>query len=143
VLSLPPAASQTDDTCQYWLTPVASDKDGAAEDVIKTLVGTEQIYAFGDKTPGRKHLKPGDWICFYASGKGIIAHARVSSAPHRTPHHKVRHADRYPWTFRLDQAQLYLTKPVVVGADARANLDAFAERDQQKAGPGLCRERTD
>jgi hypothetical protein len=112
---------------------VASDKDGTAEDVIRTLVGTEQIYAFGDKTPGRKHLKPGDWICFYANGKGVVAHARVASAPLRKPHDKVRHADKYPWTFRLDKTQLYLTKPVVVDADARATLDAFAKQEQQKA----------
>jgi hypothetical protein len=74
-----------------------------------------------------------DWICFYANGKGVIAHARVASAPQRTPHPKVRHSDKYPWTFRLDKTQLYLTKPVVVDADARANLDAFEKRDQQKA----------
>ena len=42
------------------------------------LVGEAHVYAFGDKTPGRKRLKPQDWICFYANGIGVIGHAKGS-----------------------------------------------------------------
>jgi hypothetical protein len=63
----------------YWLTSVKSDEKATAEDTVKLLVGREHVYAFGDGTPGRKLIKPGDWICFYATGKGIIAHAKITS----------------------------------------------------------------
>jgi hypothetical protein len=57
--------TRTKDETSYWLTPVKSDETCTAEECIQSLVGREHIYAFGDRTPGRKHLKPGDWICFY------------------------------------------------------------------------------
>jgi hypothetical protein len=64
----------------YWLTPVKATKEQSAEDCIQVLVGKEHIYAFGENTPGRKRIKPGDWICFYANGL-----LRSSSSIPRTP----------------------------------------------------------
>jgi hypothetical protein len=113
----------------YWLTSVKSDEKGTAEDTIKLLVGKEHIYAFGDGTPGRKLIKSGDWICFYATGKGVIAHAKIVSKPENKPHRSLRHPDKYPWTFQLDNAVLYPDTPVVISAEARSNLDAFQGRD--------------
>ncbi len=115
------------------LTPVASDEIQAAEDVIKTLVGQQKIYAFGERTPGRKHLKAGDYICFYATGFGVVGHAKVTSAPEKKPHPSVRHPERYPWVFRLDNAKLYLEKPTIIDAELRPRLDAFRGRDPNKS----------
>ena len=117
----------------YWLTPVASDDEQTAEEVIQTLVGDTGIYAFGERTPGRAKLKPGDWICFYASGKGVAGHAKVSSAPEKTPHPKVRHSDKYPWVFSLTEGVLYLDNPVVIDLEPRARLEAFKGRDPSKS----------
>jgi len=117
----------------YWLTPVAQDEEQTAEQVIQTLVGQARIYAFGERTPGRTHLKPGDWICFYASGKGVVAHAKVASLPERKPHLKVRHPDEYPWVFRLSDERLYLENPVVIDSDTRSQLEAFHGREPGKA----------
>jgi len=101
--------------------------------VIQTLVGQEQVYAFGDRTPGRKQLKPGDWLCFHASGKGVIAHAKVLSFPEKKQHPKVRHPEKYPWLFRVGEAKLYLDDPVIIDAEARSRLDAFQSRDLSKS----------
>lgn len=117
----------------YWLTPVRSEAEAAAEQIIQTLVEQEQIYAFGERTPGRKHLKPGDWLCFHASGKGVIAHAKVMSRPEKKPHPKVRHPDKYPWIFRVGQAKLYVNNPVIIDAEVRAKLEAFQNRDLNKS----------
>jgi hypothetical protein len=114
---------------EYWLTPVASDEKQTAEEVVQNLVGEEKIYAFGERTPGRKHIKPGDWICFYATGNGVIAHARVKTAPEKKHHPKVRHPDKYPWVFCLDKTKLYLDNPTVIDAELRKRLDAFEDRD--------------
>jgi hypothetical protein len=116
----------------YWLTPVKSTEEETAEECVQRLVGEEKIYAFGERTPGRKHLKPGDWICFYATTKGVVAHARINSKPERKIHPKVRQAERYPWVFGLDEAKLYLDAPVVIDATLRGNLDAFKDRDPNK-----------
>lgn len=116
----------------YWLTPVKSDKEETAEECIQNLVEKVGIYAFGERTPGRKRLKPEDWICFYATGKGVVAHARVISAPEKKPHRQVRQPERYPWIFRLDNACLYLDEPVVIDSTLRSQLDAFRGRDPNR-----------
>ncbi len=116
----------------YWLTPVRSDDKGTAEDVIRTLVGQDKLYAFGERTPGRRHLKVGDRICFYATGVGVVAHAEVASAPERKSHPRLRHPERYPWLFRLDKVKLYLDKPTVIDVSTRASLDAFRGRDPNR-----------
>jgi len=116
----------------YWLTPIKSDEERTAEEAIQILVGKEQIYVFGERTPGRKRLRPGDWICFYATGKGVIAHAKVISKPEKKRHPKVRDAERYPWLFRLENPQLYLDNPIVLDAGVRSQLNAFQDRDPNK-----------
>lgn len=117
----------------YWLAPVRSNSERTAEEVIQTLVGDEKIYAFGERTPGRKQLKPGDWICFYASGKGVVAHARVKKYPEKKSHSKLREPEKYPWVFSLDEVKLYLDKPLVINSDLRNQLDAFQDRDPSKS----------
>lgn len=113
----------------YWLTPVKGDKAQTAEECVKSLVADEGVYAFGERTPGRNRLKPGHWICFYAVGKGVIAHARVASCPEKKPHPRVRHREKFPWTFLVNKTHLYLDKPVVIDAAMRAKLEAFRGRD--------------
>ena len=113
----------------YWLTPVKSDDIQTAEEVIESLVSKNGIYAFGERTPGRKHIKPGDGICFYATGNGVIAHAKVASFPEKNPSPDVRDPERYPWVFKLEDTKIYLENPVVIDAALRAKLDAFKGRD--------------
>ena len=110
---------------QYWLTPVKGDEEETAEQVIQTLVGEQKIYAFGERTPGRRRIKPRDWICFYASGKGIVAQAQVASPPEHKHHPRVRHADKYPWVFCVKNAGLYLDNPVIIDTALRGQLAAF------------------
>ena len=133
-----PAAAETDNDDQlllstpetaYWLTSVRSNRDVAADRVVETLVGQERVYVFGEKTPGRRRIKPGDWICFYATGKGIVGHARVASTPEYRPHPKVPQPERYPWTFRLDDTHVYTDSPVVLDSNLRPQLGAFKGRD--------------
>ncbi len=132
---LPPEEERPPETGEvnYWLTPVRSEPGATAEHVIQTLVKQEQIYAYGERTPGRKQIKPGDWLCFHASGKGVIAHAKIMSRPEKKTHPKVIHPDKYPWIFRVGEAKLYPDDPVVIDADVRAKLEAFQNRDLNKS----------
>jgi hypothetical protein len=132
-MSLPSQAPRPVDGVTYWLTPVKSDEDETAEAVIQTLVGEAGIYAFGERTPGRKRMQPGDWLCFYATGTGVIAHAQVQACPEHTPHPRVRHAEQYPWVCRLHHPRLYLDAPVVIDAALRSQLEAFRSRAPGKS----------
>jgi len=121
----------SEDEVTYWLTPVAGNEERSASEQIKFLVGEEQIYAFGDKTPGRKSIKFGDNICFYASGKGIVAHALVKTKPEKLNHPKIFNSDRYPWVFELEKPCLYLDNPVVLDENLRNKLDTFLGRSDR------------
>jgi hypothetical protein len=121
-----PAAGGSPD---HWISPVKDLDEEPALDGIRRLVGDHHLYAYGDRTPGRKRLKPGDWICFYASGTGVVGHAQVASFPERKPSQYVHDQERYPWTFSLRDVSLYLDRPIVIDAALRATLDAFEGRD--------------
>jgi hypothetical protein len=113
----------------FWLTPVASNEAETADQVIQRLVAKNRIYAFSEKAPGRRNLKPGDRICFHASGKGVVADARILSGPTKEPQPVVRNSEDYPWIIKLDQVKLYLETPVIIDAALRATLHAFTNRD--------------
>ncbi|MGD1713454.1 hypothetical protein [Dapis sp. BLCC M172] len=121
----------SEDEVTYWLTPVAANEKRFASEQIKFLVAEEQIYAFGYKTPGRKSIKSGDNICFYASSKGIVAHALVKTKPEKLNHPKIFNSDKYPWVFELEKPCLYLDTPVVLDEDLRNKLDAFLGREDR------------
>jgi len=115
---------------KYYLTPVASDDTYTAEECIKKLLGVG-IYAVSEKSLGRK-VKPGDWICFYATATGVVAHARVKSSPVQKHHPLVKHPEKYPYVFEVDSVSIYTENPVVLSAELRAKLDAFQGRDPSK-----------
>lgn len=127
-----PSGSETPSARTYWLTPVKDHDNETAVECVKRLVGKYSIYAFGEKTPGRAQIKQGDLLCFYAAGEGVIAHARVASAPENKPDDRVLHSEDYPYTFRVQDQELYAEGPVVIDVHARERLDAFAGRDPDK-----------
>lgn len=136
-----PAATQTSASTNesasggipvYWLTPVKDHEGETAIQCVENLVGRHSIYAFGERTPGRKNIKRGDWVCFYAAGDGVIAHARVATPPERRPDEHVIHPQEYPYTLRLDEHKLYANEPVVIDVNVRQNLDAFRGRDPER-----------
>jgi hypothetical protein len=130
---IPTSVSETAPGTQvYWLTPVKDHETETAIDCVKNLVGKHGIYAFGERTPGRTHIKQGDGICFYAAGDGVIAHAKILSPPEKKPDERVVHPQDYPYTFRIQDAKLYAEEPVVLDATVRQRLDAFRGRDPDR-----------
>lgn len=124
---------ETEAGAAYWITPVKSDEEQSAEDVIRSLVGEHSIYAISERTPGRRRIKPGDRICFYATTKGVVAHARITTNPEKRSHPAVRDPDKYNWVFELKETQLYLDAPVVIDTLLRNGLDEFQGRDPNKS----------
>jgi hypothetical protein len=125
-----PPSEPEDVDVQYYLAPVASDDTQTAEEHIKKLLGAG-IYAVSENSLGRK-VKPGDWICFYATATGVVAHARVKSPPVQKHHLLVKHPEKYPYVFKVDSVSIYTENPVVLSAELRAKLDAFQGRDPSK-----------
>jgi hypothetical protein len=114
---------------QYYLTSVASDDTCTAEECIKKLLGAG-IFAASENL--KRKVKPGDWICFYATATGVVAHARVKSPPVQKHHPLVKHPEKYSYVFEVDSVSIYTENPVVLSAELRAKLNAFQGRDPSK-----------
>ncbi len=114
------------------MTPVADEEDVPAERTIRSLLD-QGWYVFGERTPGRKRLKPGDRLCFYHSGMGVVAEAKVATAPEKRKVKFVRDQARFPWAFRVSNVQYFFDKPTVIDADLRSRLDAFRGKDPNRA----------
>jgi len=136
-ISEPEPQLARDGDLSYWLTPV-SDKEGmTSEEVVYRLVGQDQIYGYGKRTPGRKDLSPGDRLAFYATGEGVVAHTVVASSPEKASnpddHLATPDAQDYPFIFQLRTPTLYLEDPVVIDESLRGRLEAFEGRDLSKS----------
>jgi hypothetical protein len=124
------APTTAQDQPLYLLTPVADDEHGSAKDTIKRLLD-QGWYVFRTTTPGRKGLKPGDRICFYETGVGVVAEAEVDSHPEEKKIPYVRDPEKFPWAFRVKNARYFFDQPVVIDAALRSHLDAFKGRDPE------------
>jgi len=113
----------------YWLTPIRAREGETIEEAFDRLLIKNKIYAFGERTPGRGEIKPGDKICFYASGKGVMAYATVGSSPMKKSHSAIKEPEKYPWIFDLKDAKINSENPIVINVSVRAKLKAFKDKD--------------
>lgn len=132
-----PSKSIADDSGDrtYLMTPVSDEGEASAKATIAGLLNAGW-YVFSDKTPGRKRLKPGDRLCFYESSVGVVAEAEVASVPERRPPTVagvVKSLDKFPWSFQLTNPRFFFDSPIVIDADLRSKLDAFAKRDPSQS----------
>lgn len=80
-----------------------------------------------------KQLKASDGLCFYMTGRGVVAEATVASTPEHHVPDFVPDAQRFRWGFRVDAVRYFFDKPVLINAALRSHLEAFRGRDPNKA----------
>jgi hypothetical protein len=124
----PPTSVPSSSDRQFLLTPLKPGDGMTVREILEGLLGNGW-YVFGDKTPGRKALKPGDRIAFYESGVGVVAEAEVASLPERKEIPFARSSAEFPWAFRVRDVRFFFDDPVVIDGDLRARLEAFRGRD--------------
>ena len=107
----------------YWITPVRGDDLHPVEQVVKNWVVEKGIYAIGARTPGRREMTSGDWLCFYAVRKGIVGHAQIAKPAEFNP---AETSAFYPYILRLGLRTTYTHDPVILDDKKRSELDAFA-----------------
>ena len=129
---MPEPKKSDESKVNYWITPVRDEEEETAAETIEKLVGKHQLYGFGERTPGRKSIKPGDKICFYETGNGIVAHATVNSSPKKEKRQEIRNPESYPWIFSLKDPELYLDNSIIIDKSLRSKLDAFKGKDLNK-----------
>ncbi|MGD0019063.1 MAG: EVE domain-containing protein [Candidatus Limnocylindrales bacterium] len=118
----------------YYLIPVADIPDETARETIERLIRWNSMWAFGQNTPNRSKIQPGDHVAFYQASVGVVATAEVGSVPEDKPMPAiVKEPLKYRWTFQLKDPRLFLDRPIAIDAVMRAKLDGFSGRDRGKA----------
>jgi hypothetical protein len=113
----------------FLLTSVGDEQDLPADKKLRTLLDSGW-YVFGESTPGRRRLKPGDRICFYRRKVGIVAEAIVASVPELKDDLLYNpDPEKYPWAFRVHRTRYFFDKPIVTDAAFRSRLDAYKGRN--------------
>jgi len=118
------AGSASADLPRYWITSVGADHATRPEEFLELVVGRRQIYGIIG-SPASPHLvKPGDFLCFYINGRGIVGHAGVGSLVENA--NVIRDAHRFRQLVHVEDVTLHTADPYA--------LDAESQRLMQRAG---------
>jgi len=113
---------------RFWITSIKDKENLSKEERLYNLVGKGR-YVFSDNTPGRKQIKPGDYICFYLKEVGVAATAEVTSYPDNDPKNIIEKYEAYPWFFKLKNVEIFLDNPIIINKESKNKLKWFEDKD--------------
>lgn len=117
---------------RFFLIPMGNLTAHSVEEMLRLLLD-QGYYVFGDRTKGLKGLRPGDQLCFYQTGAGVVAEATVSARPENRVPPSVPEAQRFSWGVRVERARYFFKNPMPIDSHLRLRLDAFRGRDPDRA----------
>ncbi len=115
----------------HWMVPASGHDGVTAEQSLHNWLDSGK-WGFWESTPGRKSVRAGDLMAFYAAKKGVVAYAEVAGdasqqiAPHEWPEPVAQ--DKPVYKVPLKDVK-WLPAPNKIDAQLRSSLDAFAGRD--------------
>ena|SRR5438128_3014976 len=115
----------------YWISPVRAQGDRSVEEILHELLAARGIFALGARAPARLRIVPGDHICFYSAGIGVVGDARVTSKPQMKGGNLGAGLQGFPWVFEVEGVRLYLDTPIALDARMRSQLDALRGRENR------------
>ena len=103
-----PQLAPVDHEPNYWLATIVRNGAATAEQLLEFVVGKRHVLGVTDAAKGQMSSRPGDWVCFFVPGKGIVGHGRVLSlAENGSIRRLVRASDRFERLIRLNDVELY------------------------------------
>lgn len=111
----------------YILTTVADTEIETARNLIRNFHNAGW-FAFSDAAHLSRYVQPGNQICFYEVGVGVVAEAKIASLAERGRVSGVKYPDKYTWIFKLIQSRFFFDKPVILDSKLRASLDSFLDK---------------
>lgn len=119
----------------YWIVSAREIDGERPEEVVSRLAGEEGVWGMRDSTPGRKSIRAGDWLCFYASGKGVVGHGRVVGPPTQKEEVGESMPAGYDYIIQLDDVTVYPDNPVAMDEETRSKMEVYrGKRGQEGTG---------
>lgn len=91
---------------EYWLANLASDESASPEQMVDFVIRGRQVLGVTDTGPLPLPVRPGDFVCFYIAGTGIVGHAQFDTAIEDASA-VIRGAGRFTAVFQLKHVMIY------------------------------------
>jgi hypothetical protein len=117
----------------FWVATITGNETAPAERLLRSVIAHRRVLAVCDAGRLQAEGSPGDWVCFFIPGRGIVGHAQLMSIVEDSAS-VVRQASRFSRVYRLADVTLY-EQPVVQALRAER---PFALPPAGVPLPGAC-----
>ena len=123
-----PAPAEAVPESSFWLATIHPDQGATAEEFVELVIGKRQIFGVAENgTPSA--AQPGDQLCLYIPGKGVVGHCHVRSVAEGGT--GLRDAHRFTKLLHLEDAILHVGEPILVEEAIQLRMRATrADRDR-------------
>jgi hypothetical protein len=130
-----PSAPADHQDLAFWVATIAGNEVAAPEQLLASVIAERRVLGVChvDRLSGQG--SPGDWVCFFVPGKGIVGHAQLASIVEDATR-VVRSPKRFSCVYRLADVTLY-ERPIVQALRADRPF-AVPPADLPLAGPCLA-----
>jgi hypothetical protein len=119
----------------FWVATILDDEMASAEQLLASVIAHRRVLGICHAGPLQSEGSPGDWVCFFLPGKGIVGHAQLASVIDNSGS-VVRNAAQFSCVYRLSHVELY-EEPIVQALRAGRPF-AVPPGDMPLAGPCLA-----
>jgi hypothetical protein len=119
----------------FWVATILDDEMASAEQLLASVIAHRRVLGICHAGPLQSEGSPGDWVCFFLPGKGIVGHAQLASVIDNSGS-VVRNAEQFSCVYRLSHVELY-EEPIVQALRAGRPF-AVPPGDMPLAGPCLA-----
>ena len=119
---------------EFWVATIAASDMASSDQLLSSVIVERQVLGVAHAGSLHEDGAPGDWVCFFVPGQGIVGHAQLGPII-EDPSHVIRHADRFSRVYRLTHVELY-EEPIVQALRAERPFE-IPEEGVPLAGPCL------
>ena len=106
--AMPPAPLTSES--RFWLATINADQGATPEEFVELVIGKRQIFGVVENGNPQNTAQPGDRLCLYIPGKGVVGHCQVSSIAEAAT--GLRDAHRFSKLLHLEDAVLHVNNPL-------------------------------
>jgi hypothetical protein len=113
---------------RYWVNVMRPEPLTPTERIVSSLIATRQILGINPAPGLDDRVRPGDAICVFVAGRGIVAHALIAGIL-TDGSRMIRDSKRFTHVLRLTDVTVYDT-PVVPHQELARKLDLALSADE-------------
>ena len=127
--AVPPAPVTSES--RFWLATINADQGATPEEFVELVIGKRQIFGVVENGNPQNIAQPGDRLCLYIPGKGVVGHCQVRSIAEGVT--GLRDAHRFSKLLHLEDAVLHVNDPMPPEEEMQLRMRALrADRHAQQ-----------